>query len=125
MSKKSAAHEAKIEHCVKTLLRLPMLTVPEAMILAKFSQKDVADNSLRRLITRRLPGGTKGSIEWDSSLTPSTLSPLTNEDNPTASAGASMSIDSRIGQDAWTNLCCDRGRSSHIKRHLQRTYPEV
>jgi hypothetical protein len=72
-----------------------MLTVPEAMILAKFSQKDVADNSLRRLIARRLPGGTKGSIEWDSSRTPSTLSQLTNGDDPT-SAGVSMSIDCRI-----------------------------
>ena len=59
MPKKSAACEAKIEHCVKTLLRAPMLTVPEVMILARFSQKDVADESLRRLITRRLPSGTK------------------------------------------------------------------
>ena len=72
-----------------------MLTVPEAMILAKFSQKDVADNNLRRLIARHLPGGTKGSIEWDSSRTPSTLSQLTNGDDPT-SAGVSMSIDCRI-----------------------------
>ena len=92
MSKNSAAREAKIEHCVQTLLRAPMLTVPEGMILARFSQKDVADASLRRLlITRRLTGGTKGSIEWDSSRTHSTLSPLTAEDSPaSASAGVSM-----------------------------------
>jgi len=97
MSKNSAAREAKIEHCVQTLLRAPMLTVPEGMILARFSQKDVADASLRRLITRRLPGGTKGSIEWDSSRTHSTLSPLTAEDSPAAaSAGVSMSVDDRI-----------------------------
>ena len=97
MSKNSAAREAKIEHCVQTLLRAPMLTVPEGMILARFSQKDVADASLRRLITRRLPGGTKGSIDWDSSRMHSTLSPLTAEDSPAAaSAGVSMSVDDRI-----------------------------
>ncbi len=66
------------------------------MILARFSQKDVVDESLRRLITQRLPGGTKQSIVWDSSQTSSTFSPLTNEDEPTASARVSMSIQSRI-----------------------------
>jgi len=36
MSKKSAALEAKFEIAVKTLLKVPNLTVHEAMLVAKF-----------------------------------------------------------------------------------------
>ena len=41
MSKKSAALEAKFEIAVKTLLKAPNLTVPEAMLVAKFLTKDI------------------------------------------------------------------------------------
>jgi hypothetical protein len=47
MSKKSAALEAKFEIAVKTLLKAPMLTVPEAMIVAKFLTKDIANKSMQ------------------------------------------------------------------------------
>ena len=36
MSKKSAALEAKFEIVVKTILKAPNLTVPEAMLVANF-----------------------------------------------------------------------------------------
>ncbi len=45
MSKKSAELEAKFEIAVKTLLKAPNLTVSEAMLVAKFSTKDIADKS--------------------------------------------------------------------------------
>ena len=41
MSKKSAALEAKFEIAVKTILKAPSLTVVEAMLVAKFSTKDI------------------------------------------------------------------------------------
>jgi hypothetical protein len=91
MSQKSAAHEAMIEHYMKMLLRAPTLTVPKLMILALFLQKDMADDSLRQMITQCLPSGTKGSIEWDSSRTRSTLSLLTADNELAASAGVPMS----------------------------------
>ncbi len=40
MSKKSAALEAKFDIAVKTLLKVPKLTVPEAMLVAKLLTKD-------------------------------------------------------------------------------------
>ena len=98
MAKNRAACEAKIERCVKALLKVPTLTVPEAMILARFFQKDMADDSLRWLIMWCLSGGAKGSIEWDSSQTSSTLSPLTadTDNEPAASAGVSMTVEDHI-----------------------------
>ena len=59
MSQNSAAHLARVEHAVKTLLKAHNLTVPEAMYLAKFLEEDIANESIRRRIRRRLPGGTK------------------------------------------------------------------
>ena len=43
MSQNSAAHLARVEHAVKTLLKAPALTVSQAMILAHFSKKGVAN----------------------------------------------------------------------------------
>ena len=63
MSQNSAAHLARVEHAVKTLLKAPSLTVPEAMYLAKFSKNDIANESIRRGIRRRLPGGTKKGLK--------------------------------------------------------------
>ena len=46
MSQNSAAHLARVEHAVKTLLKAPNLTVPEAMYLAKFLEEDIANESI-------------------------------------------------------------------------------
>ncbi len=46
MSKKSAALEAKFEIAVKTLLKAPNLTVPEAMLVAKFSKNNIKNKSM-------------------------------------------------------------------------------
>jgi hypothetical protein len=59
MSKKSAALEAKFEIAVKTLLKAPKLTVSEAMLVAKFSTKDIADKNMQRNVSRRIPGGKR------------------------------------------------------------------
>ena len=59
MNQNSAAYLAKVDYAVKTLLKAPGLTVPEAMKLADFSKKYIADKTVRQAIRRRLPGGTK------------------------------------------------------------------
>ncbi len=46
MSKKSAALEAKFEIAVKTLLKAPNLTVPEAMLVPKFSKNNIENKSM-------------------------------------------------------------------------------
>ncbi len=59
MSKKSAALEAKFEIAVKTPLKAPNLTVQEAMLVAKFSMKDINNKSMQQIIARHIPGGTR------------------------------------------------------------------
>jgi hypothetical protein len=59
MSKKSAALEAKFDIAVKTLLKAPKLTVPEAMLAAKFSTKDIENKSMQRIISRRILGSKR------------------------------------------------------------------
>ncbi len=59
MSKKSAALEAKFEIAVKTILKAPSLTVVEAMLVAKFSTKDIENKSMHQSILRRIPGGKR------------------------------------------------------------------
>jgi hypothetical protein len=50
MSKKSAALEAKFDIAVKTLLKAPKLTVPEAVLVAKFLTKDIENKSMQQII---------------------------------------------------------------------------
>ncbi len=52
MYQNSAAHLARVEHAVKTLLKAPNLMVPEAMYLAKFLEEDIANESIRQGIMR-------------------------------------------------------------------------
>jgi len=59
MTKKSAALEAKFEIAVKTLLKAPNLTVQEAMLVAKFSTKDIENKSMQKIIARCIPGGKR------------------------------------------------------------------
>jgi hypothetical protein len=47
MSKNSAAHQKKVEHAVLKLLKHPDLSTSDAMVLAKFSKKDVANETVR------------------------------------------------------------------------------
>jgi hypothetical protein len=44
---------------VKTLLKAPKLTVSEAMLVAKFSTKDIADKNMQRNVSRHIPGGKR------------------------------------------------------------------
>ena len=46
MSQNSAAHLSRVGHAVKTLLKAPNLNVSEAMYLAKFSEEDIANESI-------------------------------------------------------------------------------
>ncbi len=48
MSKISAAHQKKVEHAVRKILKVPGLSIPDAMVLANFSKKDVANVTVRR-----------------------------------------------------------------------------
>jgi len=73
MLKKSAALEAKFEIAVKTLLKAPNLTVPEAMLVAKFSTKDITNKIMQKVIVRRIPGGKRAmaALLRSASLPPS------------------------------------------------------
>ena len=52
MSKNSAAHQKKVEHAARKILKVPGLSIPDAMVLANFSKKDVANKTLRRAVHR-------------------------------------------------------------------------
>ena len=52
MSKSSAAYQNKINHAVGVLLKAPGISLSEAMILAQFLKKDIANDSIRRMIQR-------------------------------------------------------------------------
>jgi len=52
MSKNSATHQKKVEHAVRKILKAPGLSIPDAMVLAIFSKKDVANKTLRRAVHR-------------------------------------------------------------------------
>jgi hypothetical protein len=48
----------KLKKVIKTLLNMPDLKVPQAMLLARFSDEEVANLSLWRFIQQSLPGKT-------------------------------------------------------------------
>jgi hypothetical protein len=50
MSKNSAAHQKKVEHAVLKLLKHPGLSTSNAMVLAKFSKKDIANETVHRAV---------------------------------------------------------------------------
>ena len=50
MSKNSAAHQKKAEHAVRKILKAPGLSIPEAIVLANFLKKDVANTTVRRAV---------------------------------------------------------------------------
>ena len=52
MSMKSAAHQKKVESAVRILKTTTGVKVRQAMILANFSKKDIANDSIRRTIQR-------------------------------------------------------------------------
>ena len=54
MSMKSAAHQKKVESAVRILKTTTGVKVRQAMILANFSKKDIANDSIRRTIQRRI-----------------------------------------------------------------------
>jgi hypothetical protein len=49
---KNSAHQKKVEHAVRKILKAPGLSIPDAMVLANFSKKDVANETLRRAVHR-------------------------------------------------------------------------
>jgi hypothetical protein len=52
MSKNSVAHQKKVEHAVRKILKASGLSIPDAMVLANFSKKDVVNETLRRAVHR-------------------------------------------------------------------------
>ncbi len=48
----------KLKKVIKTLLNMPDMKVPQAMLLARFFNEEVANLSLRRFIQQSLPGKT-------------------------------------------------------------------
>lgn len=58
----SSADSDKVQAAVKVLIRAPTLSVPEAMRVARISDTEIADHSLRRRVRRALPGGTRKGL---------------------------------------------------------------
>ena len=54
MPKKSAAHQKKVDEAMRILNTTTGVIVPQAMILAGFPKKDIANETVRRMIRRRL-----------------------------------------------------------------------
>ncbi len=53
MPKKSAAHQKKVDEAVRILNTTTGVNVPMAMILAGFPKKDIANETVCRMIRRR------------------------------------------------------------------------
>jgi hypothetical protein len=113
MSKKSAALEAKFGIAVKTLMKAPMLTVPEAMLVAKFSTKDIANKSMQRNVARRIPGGKRAMA---ASLPPASLPPSI-VDVITCESPQISNLSTLTGCDGGTAIA---GRIQPPKRKQQR-----
>jgi hypothetical protein len=56
MERSKSVHPDKLKKVIKTLISLPDLKVLQAMLLARFSDKEVANLSLRRFIRQSLLG---------------------------------------------------------------------
>jgi hypothetical protein len=63
MERSRSVDPDKLKKVIKTLLNLPDMKVPQAMLLAKFSGKEVADLSLRFFIQQSLHGKTVKGLE--------------------------------------------------------------
>jgi hypothetical protein len=113
MSKNESALEAKFEIAVKTLLKAPNLTVPEAMLVAKFSTKDIENKSMQKIILRRFPGGKRAMA----TLLPPALLPPSIVDVPTYHSPQILHLTTLSGGDGDTAIA---GRIQPPKRKQQR-----
>ena len=91
MPKKSAAHQKKVDEAVRILNTTTGVIVPQAMILAGFPKKDIANETVRRMIRRRLKSLEAKQkpllVVVGTNNDAADLSTLTGEDDdPTASA---------------------------------------
>ncbi len=53
----------KLNKVIKTLLNMPDLKVPQAMLLARFSNEEIANLSLHWFIQKSLPGKTLKALK--------------------------------------------------------------
>ena len=89
MPKKSAAHQKKVDEAVRILNTTTGVIVPQAMILAGFPKKDITNDTVCRIIRRRLEALKAKQMTPHRVVTnnDADLSTLTGEDDdPTASA---------------------------------------
>ena len=91
MPKKSAAHQKKVDEAVRILNTTTGVIVPQAMILAGFPKKEIANDNdtVRRMIRRRLEAleAKQATPRRVVTNNDADLSTLTGEDDdPTASA---------------------------------------
>jgi hypothetical protein len=112
MPKKSAAHQKKADEAVRILNTTTGVNVLWAMILAGFPKKDIANETVRRMIRRRLealevkqttPRRDTPTVKKVKIVTnyDANLSPLTGkDDDPTASATTTTTRVSQQKQEA-------------------------
>jgi hypothetical protein len=58
MDRSGSVDPDMLKKVIKTLLNMPDMKVPQAILLARFSNEEVADRSLHRFIQQSLPGKT-------------------------------------------------------------------
>jgi hypothetical protein len=66
MSKKSAAHQNKVDSAVQFLQNTTAVRVLQAMMLARFSKQDTANKTVRRMIQGQHGGGGNKNTGGDS-----------------------------------------------------------
>ncbi len=91
MPKKSAAHQKKVDEAVRILNTTTGVIVPQAMILAGFPKKDIANETVHRMIRRHLEAlqGKQRPLLVVTNNEDADLSTLTGgeeDDDPSASA---------------------------------------
>jgi hypothetical protein len=59
MSRNTTAHLETVKYAARFLTRAPQATVPEAMLVARFSEDNIANPNIRKQILRHLPGRKK------------------------------------------------------------------
>jgi hypothetical protein len=62
MFKSSSANQAKLKKLIVIFLQMPQMQLRDAMKLAKYSNKEIADVAFRRFLQRALPGGSRKGL---------------------------------------------------------------
>ena len=134
--RKSLVSEEKVAVAVPILIRVPTLTVREAMLAAEFTPSEANTKTMQRKVARSLPG--KSKCGWKENIPLSTVNIATNvsEASPLTDQSASNNgnlmtlpprklkkqrLNSHQAQDKWEADLVKKARFS--KAHMAATGP--